>query len=541
MITGCVGSGDAPSSTAPLADERDDGRHGLESRRFQPSVEAAIQYGETSMFRPNAAERSLLAMLSSEARVHNPALSATARSLAVAAPSAGEFPAGLVSGLLAWHGLPDPPPSVFVVEADEANCARDPAREVCRSSIEALVKESISSVPEGEGALFGVGVATTDEGRSRLIISYLKRSVDLRPVPRAASLGVRVRVRGVLLGKRQAPRVEVVDGRGRLQRLSAALGSDGSFDTSFVCPNEPGVMQVEVLCEGVHGVEVAANFPVACGEPLAEAVTYVRERPEENLSTTRLARRLYELINEVRATAGLPRLVWSDEVAKIATSHSEDMVEYRYVGHISPRSGSAIERFADAQLHGVVIRENVARGYGPYEIHRSLMDSPSHRANILAEDVGHLGIGVVLSPPDTPAEIAPIPIYITQNFYRKAGLDPDGDLTSSLLSTVSTRRADRGLATVTLNGGLSGIAFELAARIADGDESPSGYESAAFSLGFAEIALHRAFAGEYQDLVKADFIGAPVVLNEAWGLAVSRVESGPRTGQFALVVLKGRH
>ncbi len=513
----------------------------MERREFHPSEEAAIQYGETSMFRPNAAERSLLAVLSNEARIHDPALSAMARSLAVGAPSAGEFPAGLVSGLLAWHGLPDPPPSVFVVEADHATCARDPSHEACGASMDALVREASSSLPEGEGALFGVGVATTDEGRSRLIISYLKRAVDLRPVPRAAALNARVPIRGVLLGRRRAPRVEVVDGRGSLQRLPAVLGSDGSFDASFVCPSEPGVVQVEVLCEGSHGVEVAANFPVACGEQLPDAVSYLRERPAEYASTQQLARRLYELANEVRAEAGLARLQWSEEAARVASSHSEDMVEHRYVGHISPRSGSAIERFAGAQLRGAVIRENVARGYGPHEIHRSLMDSPSHRANILADDVTHLGIGVVLSPPETPAEIAPVPIYVTQNFYRESGAGPAGDLTASVLSAVSSTRAKRGLANVRVNGALTGIATELAARIAGGEDSLGGYEQAAFNLGFAEIALHRAFASEYEALAMADFVGVQVALNEAWGLAVSRVESGPRAGQFALVVLKARH
>ncbi len=540
-LVGCVGGGAAPSSSAPPGGVDGASVGGLEPRGFQPSTQAAIQYGETSMFRPNAAERSLLRTLTNDTRVHAPALSAVTRSLAVGAPSAGEFPAGLVSGLLAWYGLPDPPPSVFVVEVNDPMCARDPGREACRASLDALVAESMSSLPEGEGALFGVGVAATDEGRSRLIISYLNRAVDLQLVPRSAALNARVPIRGVLLGERRAPRVEVVDGQGRLQKLPAVLGSDGSFDASFVCASEPGVVQVEVLCDGAHGVEVAANFPVACGEALEDQVRYLREEPGAYGSTSQLARQLYELTNEVRTAKGLAPLEWSDEAARVATAHSEDMVEHRYVGHISPRTGSAIERFASAQLRGAVIRENVARGYGPYEIHRSLMDSPSHRANILAEDVTRLGVGVVLSPPETTAEIAPIPMYVTQNFYREPGARPVGDLTVSILSAVSSVRAKRGLGDVRVNGGLTGIASELAVRIAGGEETVTGYEQAAFNLGFAEIALHRAFSSDYETLATADFVGDKVGLHEAWGVAVRQVESGPRAGQFALVVLKGRH
>ena len=92
-----------------------------------------------------------------------------------------------------------------------------------------------------------------------------------------------------------------------------------------------------------------------------------------------------------------------------------------------------------------------------------------------------------------------------------------------------------------MNGGLTGIASDLAVRIAGGEDSVTGYEQAAFNLGFAEIALHRAFASDYEALALADFVGDTVGLHETWGLAVRRVESGPRAGQFALVVLKGRH
>ncbi|MGB1700310.1 MAG: CAP domain-containing protein, partial [Nannocystaceae bacterium] len=460
VLVGCAGGGDGTPSSPGRGSAQLAGDETLETRRFQPATEGAIQYGETSMFRPNAAERVMLSTLSQDARAHDPALSAMARSLAVGAPSAGEFPAGLVAGLLAWHGLPDPPPSVFVVETDTATCAADPGQESCRSSMEALIQESVSSLPVGVGALFGVGVATTDEGQSRFIITYLDRAVDLRLVPRAAALGARVPIRGILLGDREAPRVEVVDALGRLQRLPAAVGSDGSFDAAFLCPQDPGVVQVEVLCEGAHGVEVAANFPVMCGAALEDAVTYVRERPDSNLTPTQVARRLFDLTNEVRAEAGLSQLRWSNAAAEVAISHSEDMVAHSFVGHISPRTGSAVERFSSARLEGAVLRENVARGYGPYEIHRSLMDSPSHRANILADDISHLGVGVVLSPPETAAAIAPIPIYVTQNFYREVGTEPPGDLTNNLLSAVSSRRANDGLARVPVNGGLHGIASD---------------------------------------------------------------------------------
>lgn len=538
-VTGCGGA-DVTPPTEPSAGERDVSGVALETRTFRPAVPHALHYGEDSLQRQSPTERAVLRALGTQAKGHDPAMSAMARSLARAAPSAGEFPAGLVSKLLAWHGVPDPAPSVLVIETEDGGCARDPSPEACAASIGALVDEARASLPTAGDARVGVGADITDDGHGRIIIAYVERAVTLAPIPRVTSRGATVRVQGSLIGARHRPRLEVVDGDGQARRLPAVLGSDGSFDASFQCDARSGEVQVEVLCEGRHGVEVAANFPVQCGGRLPGEITYLREHVAGAVSPLAVAQRLFELTNEVRAARGLSPLSWSEIATDVALAHASDMVQAGFVGHVSPTTGSAIDRFESAQIPGSVIRENVARGYGPHEIHASLMESPGHRANILADDVTHVGIGVVLGAPETTADIAPIPIYVTQNFFLRSASRAPAALTQGLLKQVRTRRAAQGLEALEMSGGLTSLASQIAGRIATGQAPEGGYEQAAFALGFGEVVLHRAFSDDFVRLAATEVFGAAEAAPGAWGVAVARVAAGPHTGQYALVVLNGR-
>src|SRR5829696_6532114 len=46
-----------------------------------------------------------------------------------------------------------------------------------------------------------------------------------------------------------------------------------------------------------------------------------------------LEKLVLSLINQKRADKGLPPLAWSEEVAKIARLHSENMVKFNFFGH----------------------------------------------------------------------------------------------------------------------------------------------------------------------------------------------------------------
>lgn len=126
-------------------------------------------------------------------------------------------------------------------------------------------------------------------------------------------------------------------------------------------------------------------------------------------------------INRDRAAAGLPILLWDDAVAAVARRYSEEMRRTRVIAHISPTSGAATDRVRAASITTRVVLENVARAWGLDEAHRSLMNSPGHRANIMSTMATHIGIGVALGDASSGRR----ELFITQVFTRVAPASVD--------------------------------------------------------------------------------------------------------------------
>src|SRR5687767_13822253 len=111
---------------------------------------------------------------------------------------------------------------------------------------------------------------------------------------------------------------------------------------------------------------------------------------------------LIDLLNADRAAHGLPALEFDPGLATVARWRSEDMAERRYFRH----DIGGYQVFEVMRDHGVTYRvagENLAYNYySPEETaaraERALMESPTHRANILRSDYTHVGVGVAVAP-----------------------------------------------------------------------------------------------------------------------------------------------
>lgn len=108
---------------------------------------------------------------------------------------------------------------------------------------------------------------------------------------------------------------------------------------------------------------------------------------EENKLCVGLAKEIYEETNKERVSAGLPELVWSDELAEAADIRAEEIIGT--FSHVRP-DGTKCYALGD-RIHG----ENIARG--PHasgaEFVQHWMDSPGHKANILRKEFTMIGIG----------------------------------------------------------------------------------------------------------------------------------------------------
>jgi uncharacterized protein YkwD len=101
------------------------------------------------------------------------------------------------------------------------------------------------------------------------------------------------------------------------------------------------------------------------------------------------------LTNQTRAARGLRTLKFNDKLRRAAESHSAWMVSASRFEH-----GDLAGRIRSVGYTGWTYGENIAWATGRLatarEIHRSWMNSPGHKANILRPQFREIGIGVAL-------------------------------------------------------------------------------------------------------------------------------------------------
>ncbi len=110
------------------------------------------------------------------------------------------------------------------------------------------------------------------------------------------------------------------------------------------------------------------------------------------------ADQIYELLNRSRIEAGLDPVAWSDALAAVGEAHAREMYVEGYFGHTSPTTGTIGDRVEAAGIPFLVVGENLALAATSRTVHEGLMESPSHRTNILNPAFTQVGIGVVRGP-----------------------------------------------------------------------------------------------------------------------------------------------
>jgi len=124
----------------------------------------------------------------------------------------------------------------------------------------------------------------------------------------------------------------------------------------------------------------------------------------------------FALINQKRAEIGLEPLAWSNDVAKIARIHSENMAKFKFFSH-KGIDGKMVDDRADSLgiSKWTAMGENIAynRGYkNPIEIAvEKWMLSQSHRENLLSERWKESAIGIAVTDDGT--------YYFTQVFLKR--------------------------------------------------------------------------------------------------------------------------
>jgi len=162
---------------------------------------------------------------------------------------------------------------------------------------------------------------------------------------------------------------QIIDGRTlvpiRMVLVSVGFGVGWAQDTSTVLVTHPSNLV-----------------------PLIPPTAYISEQLEFEL-------RLFELVNEQRASHGIPALAWHNELAAAARTHSQSMVLNNFLDHNSLDGTPFYDRISALGISWTDVAENINGGANtPEGMMEWWMNSPPHRVNILNPVLMYLGVGV---------------------------------------------------------------------------------------------------------------------------------------------------
>ena len=119
---------------------------------------------------------------------------------------------------------------------------------------------------------------------------------------------------------------------------------------------------------------------------------------------------LVRLINQERASRGLPLLTVDQRLTQAARKHAGLMAEQKALSHQFDGEPTLVVRFADENLRSDRQAENIGLSKDVPSAHQGFMHSPAHRANILNSDYNAVGVAVLRSGDH---------VYVTEDFAHR--------------------------------------------------------------------------------------------------------------------------
>jgi len=115
------------------------------------------------------------------------------------------------------------------------------------------------------------------------------------------------------------------------------------------------------------------------------------------MSVEEMRLEIIRLTNIERANAGAPEVAALPALMDCAQAKARDFLDNRYYGHISPKYGTPTQMILSFVPDARVCGENLATWtVTPQDVVAGWMESPSHRATLLATKFTHIGVGAVV-------------------------------------------------------------------------------------------------------------------------------------------------
>jgi len=163
--------------------------------------------------------------------------------------------------------------------------------------------------------------------------------------------------------------------------------------------------------------------------------------PAHAASISAQQRQLLDLVNAERAKAGLASLQWDDHLAQAARAHTEMMAERGQLSHQFSGESALPQRAGAAGAHFNSVAENVAYAGDVISLHRGLMHSPHHRANILNPESNAIGIGFAEKDGE---------LYVTEDFARLLPSYSTSQFTQQVIAAFNRLRREGHISLMTV-------------------------------------------------------------------------------------------
>ncbi len=150
-----------------------------------------------------------------------------------------------------------------------------------------------------------------------------------------------------------------------------------------------------------------------------------------------LEQQMFALVNKERIKHNLLPLDFSNKICVTARKHSLEQLRSNEIYHDSPYTGSIDDRLKKDHIEFITCGENVAMGSPMSALHKGLMQSKEHRANILHTDFNQIGIGIYQSSRRV--------LFITQVFTKSVPIISRDTFIHQLSTNITKWRYQKGL------------------------------------------------------------------------------------------------
>jgi uncharacterized protein YkwD len=180
----------------------------------------------------------------------------------------------------------------------------------------------------------------------------------------------------------------------------------------------------------LSAIAMVAAWMLIAGSPASASSCPNSNLPVMGLEQDAMESSIGCLINEERATHGVPPVQPNAALRQAALGHSTEMVDLSYFEHTSPAGLTFVQRIVDTgYTRGArtwEVGENLVWGTGvlstPQSLVTSWMNSPPHRENLLRSQFREIGIAAVVGTPKSRLDLTGVTVSSEYGYrsYAKA-------------------------------------------------------------------------------------------------------------------------